>query len=89
MLSYLNWNTTESYFKYLRLQMMHKIVYNHVDVSLPSYSVTYRVKHTRNAATKFIEIGSTVDGYKFSFFPGTIRLWNDLPEDTLNCNNVQ
>jgi len=67
--------------------MLHKIVYNHDDISLPSY-VTYRFKHTWNAATKFIEIDSTVDAYKFSFFPSTIRLWNDLPEDTLNCDNV-
>ena len=46
--------------------MLYKIVYNNVDVSLPSY-VTYRFKHTWNAATKFIEIGSTVDAYKFSY----------------------
>ena len=84
MLSYLHWKTIESHFKHLRLQMLHKIVYNHVDVSLPSY-VTHGSKHTRNAATKFIEIGSTIDAYKFSFFPS---LWNTLPEDTINCNNV-
>ena len=81
MLSYLHWKAIESHFKHLRLQMLHKIVYNYIDVSLPSY-VTHRSKHTRNAATKFVEIGSTVDAYKFSFFPSTICLWNTLPEDT-------
>ena len=67
--------------------MLHKIVYNHIDVSLPSY-VTHRSKHTQNAATKFIDIGSAVDAYKFSFFPSTFCLWNTLPEDIINCNNV-
>ena len=41
MLLHLNWNTIEAHFKFLRLQMLHKIIYNHVDITLPSY-VTYR-----------------------------------------------
>ena len=50
MLSYLN---NRFSLKALNtVQMLHKIVYNQVDVSLPSY-VTY--KHTLNAATKLID----------------------------------
>ena len=40
--------------------MLHKIIYNHVDVSLPSY-VSYRSRHTWSNALKFIQIGSTID----------------------------
>ena len=40
----INWTTTETHFKHLRLQMLHKIAYNHVDVSLPNY-VTYKSRH--------------------------------------------
>ena len=73
MLSYLHWKAIAriSLQTLIRLQMLHKIVYNYIDVSLPSY-VIHRSKHARNAATTFIEIGSTVDAYKFSFSPSTI-----------------
>jgi len=43
MLVILDWNMMESHFKFLRLQLLHKIIYNHVDITLPSY-VTYTVK---------------------------------------------
>ena len=36
-----------------------------------------------------------IDAYKFSFFPSTIKLWNQLPADVINsstpnefCNNL-
>ena len=67
--------------------MLHKIIYNHVEITLPSY-VTYRSRYTRSRDFKFIEIGSTVDAYKYSFFPSMIRLWNTLPEDIIICKNV-
>jgi len=41
MLLHLDWNMIESHIKLLRLQLLHKIIYNHVDITLPSY-VTYR-----------------------------------------------
>ena len=78
MLLHLNWNTIEAHFKLLRLQMLHKIIYNHVDITLPSY-VTYRSRYTRSRDNKYIEIGSTVDAYKYNFFPSMIQLWNTLP----------
>lgn len=87
MLLHLNWNTIESHFQHLRLQMFHKIVFNHVDVSLPGY-VSYRARHTRSTAFKFIQIGSTVDAYKYSFFPSAIRLWDNLPEGIIICNDI-
>ena len=67
--------------------MLHKIIYNHVDITLPSY-VTYRSRCNRSRDYKFIETGSTVDAYKYSFFPSMIQLWNTLPEDIIICKNV-
>ena len=87
MLLHLNWNMIEAHFIFLRLQMLHKITYNHVDITLPSY-VTYRSRYTWSRDFKFIEIGSTVDAYKYSFFPSMIQLWNTLPEDIIICKNV-
>ena len=71
MLLRLNWNTMETYFKHLRLQMLHKIIHNSVDVSLPSY-ITRRTRHTRGSDLKFIQPDTAIDGYKYSFFPTSI-----------------
>ena len=87
MLLHLNWNSLETHCKFLRLQMLHKIIHTHVDITLPSY-VTYRSRYTRSKHFKFIKIGSTVDAYKYSFFPSMIRLWNTLPENIIICKNV-
>ena len=48
MLLRLNWNTMETHFKHLRLQMLHRIIHSSVDVSLPSY-ITHRTRHTRGS----------------------------------------
>ena len=87
MLLCLNWNTMETHFKHLRLQMLHKIIHNSVDVSLPTY-ITYRTRHTRGSDLKFIQPYTAIDAYKYSFFPTSIRLWNYLPRDTISCNNI-
>ena len=47
----LNWNTMETHFKHLRLQMLHKIIHGSVDVSLPNY-ITLRTRHTRGSDLK-------------------------------------
>ena len=84
MLLRLNWNTMETHF---RLQMLHKMIHSSVDVSLPSY-ITYRTRHTRGSELKFIQPDKSIDAYKYNFFPTSIRLWNNLPRDTISCNNT-
>ena len=68
-------------------QMLHKIIRSSVDVSLPSY-ITHRTRHTRGSDLKFIQPDTTIDAYKYSFFPTSIRLWNNLPRDIISCNNL-
>ena len=68
--------------QHLRLQMLHKIIHSSVDASLPSY-ITYRTRHTRGSDLKFIQPDTAIDAYKYSFFPTSIRLWNNLPRDTI------
>ena len=75
----------EAHFKFLRLKMLYKIIHNHVDITLPSY-VTYTSRYTQTRDFKSIEIGSTLDAYKYSFFPSMIQLWNTVPEDIIIKN---
>ena len=85
MLSRLNWNTIEVHFKHLRLQMLHKIIHSSVDVSLPNY-IIYRKRYTRSS--DLIQLDTAINEYKYSFFPASIRLWNKLPRDVVNCDNI-
>ena len=87
MLLHLNWITMETHFKHLRLQMLHKIIHSSMNVSLPSY-ITYRTRHTRGSDLKFIQSDTVIDAYKYSFFPTSIRLWNNLPRNIISCNNL-
>ena len=88
MLLRLNWNTMETHFKHLRLQMLHKIIHSSVGVSLPSY-ITHRTRHTMpGAVTLNLYSQTQLLTHEYSFFPTSIRLWNNLSIDTLNCNNL-
>jgi len=68
-----------AHFKQLRLQMLHKIIYSNVDISLP---ITYRTKHTYQG--QWLQSDTAVDAYKYSFFPVSIHLWNNVPRDIIN-----
>ena len=77
----------ETHFKHLRLQMLYEIIHSSVNVSLPSY-ITHRTTHTKGSNLKFIQPDTAIDAYKYSIFPTSIRLWNNLPRDTISCNNL-
>ena len=73
--------------KILKLCFFHKIMHGHAvspaplsllnhNYSTRSHNLCLRTSHARN------------NSYLFSFFNATIKLWNDLPNDLVNCNNV-
>jgi len=74
MLSFLSWNTIETHFKHLKLHMLHKIIYNSVDVSLPNY-IMYKTRYTRSSDLKLIQPDTTINAYNYSFFPAAIQLF--------------
>jgi len=67
--------------------MLHKIIYNSVDVSLPNY-IMYKTRYTRSSDLKLIKPDTAINAYKYSFFPAAIRLWNNLPRDVINSDNI-
>ena len=84
MLQDLNWDTLSSRRQTSRLCLLYKILHNIVDVTLPSY-ITPSTRFTRGHNQKFILPQSRIDAYKFSFFPNSIRLWNNLPIKTVHA----
>jgi len=44
---------------------------------------------TRGNTQKFIQLQSSIDCYAKSFFPKAIRFWNSLPQQMIDCDNVE
>ena len=87
MLNDLNWNSLCNRRQTSRLSLLYKILHNLVDVTLPSYivpSTVFTIGHDQ----KFILPQSRIDTYKFSFFPNSIRLWNNLPPETVYAHTI-
>ena len=86
MISQLQWTTLQERRAQAKAVMMYKIVNNLVDVphtflapctvSLRGHSYKYMIPFTRTGV------------YTQSFFPNSIRIWNNLPVDLINCTTL-
>ena len=73
MLNSLNWNSVETQIKELRLHTFYKIIYECVKGQLQS---------------TFKHLATRIDVYKFSFYPNTIQLWNNLPDYIVSARSL-
>ena len=87
MLQDLNWDTLSSRRQTSSLCLLYKILHNIVDVTLPSY-ITPSNRLTIGHDQKFILPQSRIDACKFNFFPKSIRLWNNLPIETVHAHAI-
>ena len=71
----------------LRLQMMYKIIYHIVDLTLPE-CITFNRGITRGHEYKLTLPFTRIDTYKFSFFPSTAILWNNLQPETVEASSI-
>ena len=79
MLQFLGWRSFEQRRSDSRLCLFYKIIYGLVAIDMPPY-VVHPLRTPRNSHTLgFRQIQSTVDYYKYSFYPLSIVQWNRLP----------
>lgn len=82
MINQLALPTLENRRKMASLIMFHKIKHGQVRIKFPHY-----IKPAlRN---RFSIPFSRINAHKFSFFPRTTRLWNDLPPDLASCPDLE
>ena len=81
MLRELGWRSLEDRGTDARLCLFYKIVHGLVEVPMPPYVVHPRVftRHSKSHPLAFIQIHTSADYYKYSFFPLAIVQWNMLP----------
>ena len=82
MLTTLKWDSLNHCRNISRLQMMYKTIHEIVDLTLPEY-ITFNRGITRGHEYKLTIPIMRIDSYRFSFFPFTTKLWNNLQPVTV------
>ena len=75
--------------KIARITRLHKAIHEKVAIPIPSYinkpTRTSRFHHPK----RYIQIRPKKDVYKYSFFPRTIRDWNQLSDELLDIESSE
>ena len=66
--------------------LFHKIIHNLINI--PSSDLMPITSSTRGHHQRFQHIYARTSLYSNSFFPRTIRIWNSLPEDTIQQQSL-
>ena len=52
-------------------------------LAIPSNDLVEPTRHLKGHSRKFRELGSSCDTVKYSFYPRTIKQWNELSEEVV------
>ena len=89
MMSRLNWTPLSDRRREQRLILLFKIINGLVAIPADDY-IVFNQRRTRTSNCKSIKVQTcNTDIYKNSFFPRTINDWNELSDNTVNCNSVE
>ena len=89
MLAYLQWPSLEHCRNQLKALTIFKIVHNLIDISSNALLKPVTSDHyIRDHTARFQRPFTRVDAYRFSFIPSAIKIWNSLPQDLINCTNI-
>ena len=92
LLHQLEWPPLHQRRLYARLIIMFKIKNNDIAVTIPSYVMMPTIRTTRSlssGAWRPIQMSTTCDNYKFSFFPRTIVDWNRLTNEIIMIEDME
>ena len=88
MASQLGWKPLAERRREHRLYLLYKIINGLVAISADTH-LHFNTINTRISNSKSLKLPiCTIDTFKHSFFPATIRDWNLLPDDIVNCKNL-
>jgi len=89
LLSSLKWPTLQLRRECTRLTLLYKITNNILQIPSDYLPTPSSITSTRSRNDrKFLHYQTTMDCFKYSFFPRTIPKWNQLPTDIVNANQV-
>ena len=84
----LGWDTLLQRRDQARLSIMYRIAHQQVDIPAERY-LTPLDNRTRGHNARFRQIPTSLTGYQQSFFPRTIVLWNQLPQEAVSQSTLE
>ena len=82
ILDHLNLPTLEQRQNNLKLVTMYKMVHRQVHIDNRNYLIP-TASQTRGHDQRFLQPHSRIDSYLYSYYPSTIKLWNNLSSSTV------
>ena len=79
MVTQFGWDLLEHRIAEQRIIMLHKIVYNLVNIPVHHRLKVYDSSTRGSVTHKFRQLSTKLNCYKYSLLPGTIISWNTLP----------
>ena len=90
MLHNLNWQPLQLRHRISRLQMLYAAVHNtNSTVNLTTFLIPTSYPTRNNHQYHYIILSAQTNAYQTSFYPRTIKDWNQLPTHIIECNNLQ
>ena len=83
----LGWEPLEERRARIKVQTIFKARQNLIDIPMDHLTINTRKKRNFNGLTYTLPM-SNVDSHLYSFYPSSIRLWNRLPADAQECEDV-
>ena len=71
-----------------RLTLFYKIINNLLPISVPSYYHHTQFHTRQHHRDHFILPQATLNTYKYSFYPRTIKGWNNLPINVIEAGDI-
>ena len=68
--------------------MLYRIHHQLVNIQLPHFITQAPYISRRDHILKLSVPEATIDAYKFSYYPRTIRIWNHLPATAVTAPSV-
>ena len=87
MLANLQLPTLECRRQMLKLVMLYHILYHFVKMESPG--LTHFTTRTHGNSLRLTQPFARTDTYFYSFYPSSIRLWNNLPCDIVECSSIE
>ena len=84
----LNWAPLTERRARAKLLTLFKARSREIEIPLGDLTRTYPHMSTRTGSHNYRTPHSSVDSHLYSFFPDTIRLWNNLPQQTKDCGTI-
>ena len=85
----LSWDMLEKMRTIQRLCMFQKITYGYTYVALPSYLYARTIETRSATRSRFTNLSTSCDVYKYSFLPRKVREWNSLPTELVIIGDTQ